>query len=198
MAITTYAELQTAVGQWLHRSDLTTVIPTFIALAEGEFSRLQLTNQITTVTLSVSGVSTALPTDWYSVRSVVVNAGGRMRALDYIAEEEVRQYNISGTPKHYSISGENLLIAPTPDGTYDVTLTYYAKVAALSDSNTTNALLEHSPDAYLWRAVYEGAKYTQDLQLAGFAASEYQRIVADLKTDDMDRQFGVGPVMRGA
>lgn len=39
MAITTYQELQDAVSNWLDRSDLTTRIPEFISLAEGEMRR---------------------------------------------------------------------------------------------------------------------------------------------------------------
>ena len=38
MAITDYATLQSAIANWLHRSDLGTVIPDFIALAEQELS----------------------------------------------------------------------------------------------------------------------------------------------------------------
>ena len=36
MALTTYTELKTSVGDWLNRTDLTTVIPDFIALAEAQ------------------------------------------------------------------------------------------------------------------------------------------------------------------
>ena len=39
MAITTYSELKDAVGDWLNRDDLTSVIPNFIALAEAQFNR---------------------------------------------------------------------------------------------------------------------------------------------------------------
>jgi len=39
MAITTYSELKTAVADWLNRSDLTSAIPNFIALAEAQMSR---------------------------------------------------------------------------------------------------------------------------------------------------------------
>lgn len=38
MAITTYAELQTAVGNWLHRSDVSTIIPDLIALGEAHLN----------------------------------------------------------------------------------------------------------------------------------------------------------------
>ncbi len=39
MAITTYAELQTAVSNFLARSDVTDRIPEFISLAEARMSR---------------------------------------------------------------------------------------------------------------------------------------------------------------
>ena len=38
MAITTYAELQTAVASWLDRDDRTSEIPDFITLAEATFN----------------------------------------------------------------------------------------------------------------------------------------------------------------
>ena len=40
MAITTYAELQSAVADFQNRDDLTSVIPTFISLAEAQMQRV--------------------------------------------------------------------------------------------------------------------------------------------------------------
>jgi len=39
MAITNYTDLQTTIADFLNRDDLTTVIPTFIQLAETQFNR---------------------------------------------------------------------------------------------------------------------------------------------------------------
>ncbi len=39
MAITSYSTLQTSIGDWLNRADLTAVIPDFITLAEAQFNR---------------------------------------------------------------------------------------------------------------------------------------------------------------
>ena len=39
MAITTYAELQSSIADFLDRDDLTSVIPTFISLAEADMNR---------------------------------------------------------------------------------------------------------------------------------------------------------------
>jgi hypothetical protein len=39
MAISTYSELQSSMADFLNRSDLTSVIPTFIALGEARMNR---------------------------------------------------------------------------------------------------------------------------------------------------------------
>ena len=39
MALTTYAELKTAIGDFLNRDDLTSVAPDFISLAEADINR---------------------------------------------------------------------------------------------------------------------------------------------------------------
>lgn len=197
MSIATYTDLKAAIANWLHRSDLTSVIPDFIALAESEFNRRNLMGQVTTTTLSVSNVSTALPSGWGGVKSVTVSAYGLNRDLDQVDEQIIRTYNISGYPKHYAIAGNNLLIAPVPDGTYTVNLTYWAKIDALSDTNPTNWLLTAYPDLYLWRGVVEGARYTRDNDLVQQADARYAQVLADIEIADAQRQFGPAPMMRG-
>ena len=56
MAIGTYAELQTAVANWLGRDDLTARIPEFIDLAEARLSReLETREQEKRATASTAG-----------------------------------------------------------------------------------------------------------------------------------------------
>jgi hypothetical protein len=73
MSISTYAELQTAVANFLARSDLTAQIPDFIALAEGRMSReLETRSQEkrATATLTTGDEFIALPTDMREIREV--------------------------------------------------------------------------------------------------------------------------------
>ena len=42
MAISTYSELQSAVADWLNRTDLTVVIPSFVTLAEAKAQSVML------------------------------------------------------------------------------------------------------------------------------------------------------------
>ena len=61
MAIGTYAELQTAVANWLDRDDLTDRIPEFIALAEAKMNRnlrISLMENVSTAITMAAGHGT--------------------------------------------------------------------------------------------------------------------------------------------
>jgi len=60
MAINTYATLQTAVANWLDRSDLTDRIPEFIALAEARMNRVLRLAIMLNVDETTLGGATAL------------------------------------------------------------------------------------------------------------------------------------------
>ena len=65
MAITTYSELKSAVADWLLRDDLTSVIPSFISLAEAKFNRrIRDYRMMTRATTSVDEGYVAVPGDW--------------------------------------------------------------------------------------------------------------------------------------
>jgi len=70
MALTTYAELKTSVGDWLNRSDLTTAIPDFISLAEAQIERNLRTRQmIVRATASITTEYSAVPDNFLEVKS---------------------------------------------------------------------------------------------------------------------------------
>jgi len=72
--------------------------------------------------------------------------------------------------------GDEFQYYPSPDASYTATLTYYARIPALSVSATTNWLLTAHPDAYLYGALLQAAPYLRDndaLQVygAGYTAA---------------------------
>ena len=72
MAIGTYAELQTAVANWLDRSDLTDRIQEFIDLSEARINRnlrLRLMETTATGTLVAGTRDYTLPTDYIQART---------------------------------------------------------------------------------------------------------------------------------
>ena len=86
MAITTYTELKSAVANHLARTDLTSVIPDFISLAEARLSReLETRDQEkrATATMTSGDEYIALPTDLREVREVKVNQNP-IKVLEYM------------------------------------------------------------------------------------------------------------------
>lgn len=166
MSITTYAELQSSIADWLLRDDLTSVIPTFISLAEAKFNRrIRDYRMVKRATAQVDTAYFAIPSDWQENIRFQLNTSP-ITTLEYVtpdqAAEEKRLYNSSGRPAFFTMIGDQFQIVPAPDSTYDAELTYYAKIPALSVSNTSNWLLEKAPDIYLYAALMEAAPYLDD------------------------------------
>ena len=166
MSITTYAELQSSIADWLLRDDLTSVIPTFISLAEAKFNRrIRDYRMVKRATAQVDTAYFAIPSDWQENIRFQLNTSP-ITTLEYVtpdqAAEEKRLYNSSGRPAFFTMIGDEFQIVPAPDSTYDAELTYYAKIPALSGSNTSNWLLTKAPDIYLYGALMEAAPYLDD------------------------------------
>jgi hypothetical protein len=156
MAITTYAELQTAIANWLNRDDLTSRIPEFIALAEAEFNRTIYTPDTEgAVSSTLSAETLLLPTDFRQARSLyIADSSGNRRLLKQMSLPDLRlayAESATSTPKAFAIEeGTTLVVGPAPNTSYTAYLNYFAKIPALSVSNTTNWLLTSHPDIYLY------------------------------------------------
>ena len=71
MAISTKAELHTAVANWLNRSDLTSRIPEFIALGEAQLNRILRTrDMLTRASPPTNAQYVALPSDFQEMLNV--------------------------------------------------------------------------------------------------------------------------------
>ena len=107
MAITTYAQLQDAVAEWLSRDDLTTYIPDFITIFECAAARkLKVRLQESTTTLTVtSGVAT-VPSDYLGYRRVTWT-GAPVHGLEYVTPALYENYinEGTGTPTVFTIEG---------------------------------------------------------------------------------------------
>lgn len=161
-----YAWLKSSVAAWLHRTDLDSVIPDFVMLAERRINgvlRAQAQTIETMLTLT-SGVDTVdLPDDVFEIRSTKIGVYG---PLKYVTPGQMDNLYVGGTvsrPTHYTVSGSFVRVAPVPDVNYNLRVTYSAKVPALADtSNGVNWLIERNPDVYLAATMCEALSYTKD------------------------------------
>lgn len=168
MALSTYAELQTSVISFSHRSDLDSMIPDFIRLAEDKvYALIESDRQDVRTTLSTvaSQEFITLPTDFIEFRSIAITNNGFTGTLDYLAPDQYQnQYTDSATgfPRVYTIIGSAMYARPIADAVYTLTAIYSARLATLSVSNTTNWLLTNYPMVYLYASLEQLAKYIKD------------------------------------
>jgi hypothetical protein len=176
MSISTYSELKTAIADHLHRTDLTSYIPDFIKFAESVISndprptspdvlpgiRTRDQDDRVTTTLSTEYIDT--PTNMLGLRKIKL-VGTPDTKLDYLSPEEMtRKYpsSTTGTPKYYTIHGDEFQFRPIPDTSYTLEITYFAKYAAFSASTDTNWLLTNHPLIYVYAAMIAASAYTED------------------------------------
>lgn len=161
MAITTYSELQTAIGAWMGRPGdtfVTTYATDWIALFEAWFKqRYRFRRMLTTTSLTIDAQTESLPADFLEVRNLYLTGSDPTRNLLHRSIDWIRSNyddNDSGIPAFYNVGGSAITFAPVPSGSYTATLEYWA-FAALSGSNTTNWLLTYYPHVYLRGALRE-------------------------------------------
>jgi len=218
MALATYTDLKAAIADWAHRSNVSTsTIDTFIDLAESEFNnRLRCVEQETVAALACTTKYTDLPSDFLEMR-VVEYDGSILKNVAYATPEYMawlRATYTSGDPVAYSIRGTSLELVPevgsddpTVDGfgsdvspfetgEVEVILTYYAKITALSDSNTTNWLLTSHPNMYLYECLRQMSIYTKDDASVARYATLMQGYYSGLQASDNGKRFGGPLVMR--
>ena len=161
MTIANYTDLQTAVQNWLVRTDLTT-IPDFITLFEAAANRrLRVRQQEAIASLTPSAGTAALPADYLAWRRLTWTGSPR-RELSYVEPSYLQAAfptNPADTPEYFTIEGGDVLIRPL-DGTA-LEFLYYQKIPALS-TNSTNWLLSAHPDLYLFGALAESYGFTVD------------------------------------
>lgn len=193
MSISTYADLQTSVASWLHRDDLTALIPDFITLAEAKLNRrLRLRAQETTTTGTVSA-SVALPSGFAQVIALTVTSGSDTYPVLYKTASEITGDN--SNTYYYTIIGDNIVFDPVESG-YTYELTYYAKFDALSSS--VNWLLTNAPDVYLYATLMESAPYLKNDPRIQVWSGLLENAIKDLETQNNNAKYGNSLCVRAA
>lgn len=197
MALATYNDLQSAVASWLARTDLTSVIPDFITLAEARINRaLRVREMITEATGSVSAATLSVPSDFVETFTLTLDTEDD-RPLEYRPAEDSQLRvagTISGQPIWFTVIGSNFHFYPTPDGTYSYTLEYYAKVPALSSTLTTNWLLTKAPDLYLFGSLAEASAYLHEEEREAYWSAKFNAVKAALNGAENRTKRTSGPI----
>lgn len=202
-----YASLQSSVTEYLARDQDATLIariPTFIQLAEAKFNRQlfvrQMEQRATALVNLASGEPEfiSLPSDFQSMRRVRLSSVTGKPALEFKSGTQIDEYrfetfNVSGRPRYFTVFGDELEIAPTPDAAYTIEMVYRRSIPPLAESDL-NWLLALAPDLYLYGALLESAPYIKEdgrIQTWGLG---FTAALSDLNNLGLTSTFNAGPM----
>jgi hypothetical protein len=201
MALDTYADLQSAIILYAFRqgdTEFAATCPTFIALCEARVNNiLRVRDMEDSAAISMTDGEGTLPADYLQYREVIANAPGRSYPLS-AADPGVGQENYpdAGFPACFAVKGNK--IRTYPKSTVDLTLNYFAKIPALSDSEPTNWLLEKSPGVYLYGSLLEAAPFMMDDGRISTWAQLHEGALTLLRQEDeMAKYAGAKARVRG-
>ena len=187
-----YAQLKSNIADFLNRSDLTAVIPTFIELAESQMDRaLRVRQMLSRSTASIDTQYSAFPADFLEAKTFKITSSNPIQPIEFLTPEQMDDRdqlyaNAPGIPKYFTIIGGQIRVSPTPDATYTAELMYIAKLPKLSDSVTTNWLLASSPDAYLYGSLMQAAPYLKDDERVAVWGTLYNTAIESIKFADQN------------
>lgn len=194
MAITTYLSLTTTVEAWSHRGDVAGHINDFIDLTESLLNQeLRLSEQESRETTATSIPTVTLPSDFLEIRSVRLN-GSPNTQLIYMTQEmadyRAVDFTSTGKPTHYTIDGETLRLFPSPDASYTVDISYFAKIPALDGVTTSNFVLARWPQVYLHGCLYFCGLWARNADMATSNKQLFDQQIATIKSKNRRRKTG--------
>lgn len=193
---TTYTTLLAEVAAYLARSDLTSIIPTFVQLGQARINRDVRCVEMETknATFSITGEYVNLPTGFLAVKHFYLNTSPR-RALEPADAGTMTAYTSTDDPKYFSVEAGQFRFSPVPSATVSATLIYYVKPATLvATSQETNTLFPTiAPDLYLYASLLEAESYIQNDPRLAVWADAYARGVEALNSAAKGSRHG-GPL----
>jgi hypothetical protein len=199
MALSNYSDLKTTVANYLARSDLTSVIPDFIQLAEQRMRRelrIRQMLKVVTTTTTAGDSTVALPSDFLQLREIHLD-GNPVYPVEYLAPSAFYRNSRSaeaGVPRQYTILASEFQFAPIPDAVYTIQMLYYASPTFLSDSNTSNVFLANCPDAMLYGSLAEAEPYLMNDARVQVWAGLYDRAISNIQASDDQGEYSASPL----
>ena len=198
----TYAELVQQIRDYTEVDSnvlTSTIIDGFIENAEWRIfrdvdsdnnKRYATANLVTTVRFI------NVPDDLLVVRSAQIvdgGSGGTRNFLEYRDTSFMSEYNstgVSGEPKYYGMwDKDTIVLAPTPDSTYEIQLNYILKDPGLSSSNTTTYLSKYFPNGLLYACLVEAYSFLKGPNdLMQLYEGKYKQAVEGFSVEQMGRR----------
>ena len=197
----TYAELKTNIANYLNRSDLTSYIDTFIDSTEAELNRrLRTKEMIKRATATADSQYLTVPTDWQEAINVEITSNNFsplfQQSIESLDVYRKSNNNAVGQPVYYAMVDDSIELAPTPDSSYTLQLTYYGKIDPLSDSNTSNFVSNDHPDVYLYGSLKHASIFLMEDERIPLFTTQFEKALEEIRLEQEKAAFGKGSLMQ--
>lgn len=180
-----YDDLKADIARTLQRTDLTADIVRFIRLCEGVLSRkLYGAEREEAAILTVASGAVNLPDDFRALLNITVSGSKLLTPLGRRGLDGVT--TATGTPQYYLLKDEKIHLYPTPADSETVDIIYKTTIPALSDSNTTNWVLDRYEDLYLYGSLLHSAPLLQDQERIGEWSGLYEKALSEANIELMN------------
>lgn len=197
--ITDYATLKTAVSDYLARSDLSGFVPNFVQNCESQIYkslRIRAMENALSVTIA-SGVAPVPTSPVFVELKYAYVSTTPVQSLDRVPPDMIyaRWPVRSGAeiPRDIAVAGSNFIFGPYP-GNYTVEGIYYGRLAALSDSNTTNWFTTYAPDLLLYGALLEAEPFLKNDGRISVWQTFYQRAYDAVQGEEKRQRSSGGSI----
>ncbi|MES2950285.1 MAG: hypothetical protein V4858_17215 [Pseudomonadota bacterium] len=191
--ITDYATLKTSVAAWLNRTDLTSIIPELIADGEARiYNDLRIAAMESSFSEAIASGVVAEPAGLLAWKYLYVDGSTAQKLTRKDPEWIYTNYPTrsgGGKPIFFAREGDTLIFGPYPDDSYTIKGRYYARLAALSDSNTTNWFIVNEPQLLRFAALCSAATYLKNDQRIVVWENTYTAALNRIKKTERDEAF---------
>lgn len=195
--ITNYTTLQTAVGDYLARSDLSGYIPNFIQNWEERFyrdSKNWASWMETALSVTTSSGVAALPADYLGLKIAYVSGNSTAPLKRITLEQMYSRFPRSGgagLPGYISRSGSNFVFGPVASDGLTIAGIYYAKQTVLrTDSDGINWLITNAPDLCLYGALLEAEPFLMNDKRTPVWAEFYRLAIDAYRSQFKEEEYG--------
>jgi hypothetical protein len=172
MSLTNYTDLQTSVASWLHRADLTAIIPDLVTLGEATINRklrlLQMEN-VASLSTSITDRFATLPTGFMEAIDLSLYLDDYPQTLTQVPLSKINGNSLTdqAQPRFYAISS-NIVFDVISDEVYTLSFRYLKKLDLATD--TTNYVMTTYPDIYLYATLMAAEPYMKNDKRLGIWA----------------------------
>ena len=198
----TYAELVQKISDYTEVDSnvlTSTIVNGFIEDAEWRIYRdvdSDSNRRYATANLVTNDRFISTPAEALVIRSVQIVNGGSGSTRNFLEfrdtsfMSEFNSTGVTGEPKYYGMwEDDKMVLAPTPNSTYQVQVNYILKDPGLSSTNTTTYLSKYFPNGLLYACLVEAFSFLKGpADLLQLYEVKYKSAIQGYATEQMGRR----------